>query len=292
MSTSETKLLQGKTCLITGASRGIGFETAAELARKGAHVILVSHVEERLQAALERITAESGPESAHYYAANLSVQDEVHQLADQVLKDYDQLDILINNVGGWFSNFEKSADGIEMTFALNHLSYYLLTGRLLPLMQKSTPARIINVSSDAHRGSRGGMQFDDLQFEKRFRSFAVYSHSKLANVLFTYELARRLNGNDLTVNALHPGLVKTELYRHFGAMSSLVKGFANLFGKDEVEGAQTSIYLASDPEVEGITGKYFADSQERKSSPVSYDKSQAERLWQISEEMTGFTYPL
>lgn len=292
MQTPQNQRLQGKNCLITGASRGIGFETAAGLARMGAHVILVSHVQERLQKAFDQITAESGPDAARYYVADLSVQAEIHQLADNILRDYDQLDVLINNVGGWYSKFEKSADGIEMTFALNHLSYFLLTGRLLHLLQKSSPARIINVSSDAHQQARAGMQFDDLQFQKRYRSFAVYAHSKLANVLFTYELARRLQGTNLTVNVLHPGLVKTELYRNFGIMSSLVKLIAKLFGKDEIEGAQTPIYLASDPAVANITGKYFADCEQRKSSPVSYDETQAQRLWEASEEMTGFTYPV
>ncbi len=292
MKSPQNQQMQGKNILVTGASRGIGFETAAGLARMGGHVILVSHVEERLQQAQEKITAESGADAARYYVADLSVQADIHQLADQILSDYDQLDVLINNVGGWFSKFTKSADGIEKTFALNHLSYFLLTGRLLPLLQKSAPARIINVSSDAHQQAREGMQFDDLQFQKRYRTFSVYAHSKLANILFTYELARRLEGTELTVNAVHPGLVKTELYRNFGVMSSLVKGFAKLFGKDEEEGAQTPIYLASDPEVAEISGKYFFECEQRKSSPVSYDESQAQRLWEVSEEMTGFNYPL
>jgi NAD(P)-dependent dehydrogenase (short-subunit alcohol dehydrogenase family) len=291
MQTSQQQTLAGKICLVTGASRGIGYETAAGLARMGAHVILVSHVDERLQEAKDRITAESGPDAVRAYVADLSIQAEIHQLADEIIKDYDQLDILINNVGGWFSKFEKSADGIEMTFSLNHLSYFLLTGRLLPLLQNSTHARIINVSSDAHRQPRG-MQFDDLQFTRRYRTFAVYAQSKLANVLFTYELARRLEGENLTVSVLHPGLVKTELYRHFGMMAPIVKLIANLFGKDEVEGAQTPIYLASSPEVADITGKYFIDCEQRESSPASYNQAQAQRLWEVSEEMTGFTYSL
>lgn len=291
MQTPQDQILAGKTCLITGASRGIGFETAAGLARKGAHVIIVSHVEERLQGAFDRITAETGPDSVRYYVADLSAQGNIHQLADDVRRDYGQLDILINNVGGWYSKYEKSADGIEMTFALNHLSYFLLTGRLLPLLQDSPHARIINVSSDAHRQAKG-MQFDDLQFQNRYRSFPAYAQSKLANVLFTYELARRFEDTNTTVNALHPGLVNTELYRHFGVMSSLVKMIANLFGKDEVEGAQTPIFLATEPEVSGITGKYFVDCEQRESSPATYDQIQARRLWEVSEEMTSFVYPV
>lgn len=291
MQTEHNQILQDKTCLVTGASRGIGFETAAELARMGAHVILVSHVEERLIKAKDHINAESGAGAVRYYVADLSVQDEIHQLADQIQRDYDQLGVLINNVGGWFSTYQESADGIEMTFALNHLSYYLLTGRLLPLLQKSSSARIINVSSDAHQQTRG-IRFEDIQFQNRYRTFAVYSHSKLANVLFTYELARLLDDTELTVNALHPGFVKSELYRHGGFVTSLFKLIANLFGKSEAEGAQTPIYLASDPEVGDITGKYFVDCEPRKSSPASYDEAQARRLWEVSEEMTGFTYPI
>jgi NAD(P)-dependent dehydrogenase (short-subunit alcohol dehydrogenase family) len=291
MQTSQQKKLAGKIYLVTGASRGIGYETAAGLARMGAHVILVSHVDERLQEAKDRIAAESGPDAVHAYVADLSIQAEIHQLADEIIKDYDQLDILINNVGGWFSKFEKSADGIEMTFALNHLSFFLLTGRLLPLLQNSPHARIINVSSDAHRQSKG-MNFNDIQFTRRYRSFAAYAQSKLANLLFTYELASRLEGTNMTVNALHPGLVTTELYRHFGIISSLVKLIAKFFGKDQDEGAQTPIYLASSPEVADITGKYFIDCEQRKSSPASYKQAQAHRLWEVSEEMTGFTYSL
>lgn len=291
MNTSQKENLQGKTCLVTGGSRGIGFETAAGLARMGAHVILVSHVEERLITAQERISAESGPEAARYYVADLSVQDEIHQLADTVQRDYEQLDVLINNVGGWYKTYQESVDGIEMTFALNHLSYFLLTGRLLPLLQKSKHARIINVSSDAHQQPKG-IRFEDIQFQKRYRTFAAYAHSKLANVLFTYELARRLTGTNLTVNVLHPGLVETELYRDFGIFTPVIKLIAKLFGKSETEGAQTPIYLASAPEVANTTGKYFIDGETRKSSPISYDQSQAQRLWEVSEEMTGFTYPL
>ena len=283
--------LTGKTCLISGSSRGIGFETAMELTRMGAHVIITSHNQERAQAACDRINAEFGTERARYYLANYASQDEVKQLAGNIQHDYDQLDILINNVGGWFRKFQPSPDGIEMTFALNHLSYYLLTGYLLPLLQKSPSPRIINVSSNAHFQAKG-IQFDDIQFQNNYNTFGVYAHSKLANVLFTYELARRLSGTGLTVNALHPGFVKSELYRNFGVFTPLVKLSATMFGKSTVEGAQTSIYLASAPEVAGVTGKYFSECEPKESSPASYDQSQAERLWALSEEMTGFKYPL
>ena len=289
METTKTQLLSEKICLVTGSSRGIGYETAAGLAGLGAHVIIVSQNHERAKDAQHRITAEFGEDAARFYVADLSVQAQVDQLTQNIIQDYSRLDVLINNVGGWFSKYQESADGIEMTFALNHLSYFTLTGRLLPLLQKNSPARIINVSSDAHRQAKG-IQFEDIQFQHKYRVFSAYAHSKLANVLFTYELARRLKGTDLTINALHPGFVKTQLYRNFGLMTPLVNLLADLFGKNAVEGAQTSIYLASSPEVAGITGKYFSDCEPQDSSPASYDVSQAKRLWELSEEMTGFTY--
>jgi NAD(P)-dependent dehydrogenase (short-subunit alcohol dehydrogenase family) len=291
METTNTQLLAGKICLVTGASRGIGYETAAGLARLGAHVIIVSQSRERAQDAQQRINAELGKDAARYYVADLSVQAQVNQLAQDIARDYNRLDVLVNNVGGWFRKYNQSADGIEMTFALNHLSYFLLTGRLLPLLQQGSPARIINVSSDAHRQPKG-IRFDDIQFKHQYRVFSAYAQSKLANVLFTYELARRLEGTDLTVNVLHPGFVKTQLYRHFGLMTPFVNLLADLFGKNAVEGAQTSIYLASSPEVKGITGKYFSDCEPQDSSPASYDISQAKQLWELSEEMTGFTYSI
>jgi NAD(P)-dependent dehydrogenase (short-subunit alcohol dehydrogenase family) len=288
METTETRLLCDKIYLVTGASRGIGYETAASLARLGAHVIIVSQDRGRGQDAQQRITAEYGEDAARFYVADLSVQAQVNLLAKDIARDYRHLDVLINNVGGWFSKYQESADGIEMTFALNHLSYFLLTCRLLPLLQKSPQARIINVSSDAHRQPKG-IQFEDIQFKRKYRVFSAYAQSKLANVLFTYELARRLEGTALSVNALHPGFVKTQLYRHFGLMTPLVNLLADVFGKNAVEGAQTSIYLASSPEVAGITGKYFSECEPQDTSPASYDLSQAKRLWEISEEMTGFS---
>jgi NAD(P)-dependent dehydrogenase (short-subunit alcohol dehydrogenase family) len=291
MSTSTVQHLQGKTCLVTGSSRGIGYQTAAGLASLGAHVIIVSHNKERIDNAQKRLITQFGEQASRAYQADLSVQADVHKFADQIQRDYDHLDVLVNNVGGWFSKFQESADGIELTFALNHLSYFLLTGRLLNLLINGTHARIVNVSSDAHRAAKG-IRFDDVQFKQGYRVFSAYAHSKLANVMFTYELARLVEGTSVSVNALHPGFVKSELYRHFGIMTPFVNFLATLFGKTEEEGAQTPIYLASSPEVDGTSGKYYAEKEQVKSSPISYDAEQAARLWAISEEMTGFSYPI
>lgn len=283
--------LKDKNILITGSSRGIGFYTALGLADKGAHVIIVSHDEERSKQAVDEINNKCKTGSACYYVADLSSQREVRELAEKVKQDYDQLDVLINNVGGWFSQHHVSEDGIERTFALNHLSYFLLTGLLLDLLQKSTPARIINVSSDAHRAI-DGIQFEDIGFQTGYRPFKTYAQSKLANIMFTYELSERLEGTNITVNALHPGAVASKLYRNFGILEPLINLWIKMAGKTSEEGAETSIYLARSAEVSDVTGKYFADEKQKRSTEASYDKESWDRLWKLSEEMTGFEYPI
>jgi NAD(P)-dependent dehydrogenase (short-subunit alcohol dehydrogenase family) len=283
--------LQDKNILITGSSRGIGFHTALGLAEKGAHVIVVSHDGERSKQAVEEINNKCGTGSARYYVADLSSQREVRELAEKVKQDYDQLDVLINNAGAWFSRHHESEDGIEKTFALNHLSYFILTGLLLDLLQKSTAARIINVSSDAHRAI-DRIHYEDLGFKKGYRPFLSYAQSKLANLMFTYELSERLKGTNITVNALHPGAVASKLYRNFGILEPLINLWIKIAGKTSEEGAETSIYLASSKEVSDITGKYFADEEQKPSSEASYKKENWEKLWKLSEEMTGFEYPI
>jgi NAD(P)-dependent dehydrogenase (short-subunit alcohol dehydrogenase family) len=279
-----------KNILISGSSRGIGYHTAVGLAQRGAHVILVSHSEDRLKNAVIEIEKETGKESARYYTADLSSQIEVRNLAKKIKQDYDHLDVLINNVGGWFSRYQESEDGIEMTFALNHLSYFLLTGLLLELIEKSTPARIINVASDAHKGI-DRIHFDDIGFEKGYRSFQTYAQSKLANIMFTHELADRLAGSGITVNALHPGGVATQLYRNFGLLSPIITSFLKIFAKTPEEGAETPIFLASKAELSDVTGKYFADKEQRRSSQAANNQESWQRLWEISEKMTEFNFP-
>ena len=286
----KPEMMQNIIALVTGSSRGIGFYTAKGLAQMDAQVIIVSHHQERCETAVKTIKKETGNNQVRYYVADLSSLDEIQKLAKKVNQDYQRLDVLVNNVGGWYRTRQITVDGIELTFALNHLSYFLLTGLLFELLQKSANARIINVTSDAHRTAMG-INFNDLQFTNRYRSFGAYAQSKLANLLFTYDLAERLSNKPITINAVHPGMVRSEFYRDFGVIGKVINLFISLFGKNSQEGAETPIYLAISPEIEDVTGKYFIDKQENKSSADSYHKTTADRLWKISEEMTGFKYP-
>ncbi len=292
MTKDSSEYMQGKNIIVTGASRGIGYYTALGLAKIGARVSIISHNEKHCQHAVEKINEETGEKSADYYVADLSVQDEIRKVSKQVRHDCDHIDVLINNVGGWFSSYQESADEIEMTFALNHLSYYLLTGLLLDHLMDSAPARIVNVASNAHHGI-DRIHFEDIGFNQgSFRPFKAYAQSKLANIMFTYKLAERLKGTGITANALHPGSVSSRLYRNFGILEPVIRFWVRLTGKSSKEGAQTSIYLASSSEVGGVNGKYFDEEQNKvQSSEISYDQEQWEQLWEISEEMTRFSYP-
>jgi NAD(P)-dependent dehydrogenase (short-subunit alcohol dehydrogenase family) len=276
--------LNKKLIMITGANAGIGKVAALKLARQGATIVMVCRSLERGQAAQTEIKAASGSERVDLLIADLSIQADIHKLAAEFKQKYERLDVLVNNAGAIFDKRQETADGLERTFALNHMGYFLLTDLLLDVLKASAPARIVNVSSDAHR--RGSINFDDLQRKKRYFSFVVYAQSKLANVLFTYELARRLEGSGVTANALHPGFVNS----NFGSTMSLIPAFFNrlfsrLFGISPEQGAETIIYLASSPEVEGVTGKYFVKKKATRSSPESYDEAVAKRLWEVSEQL-------
>jgi NAD(P)-dependent dehydrogenase (short-subunit alcohol dehydrogenase family) len=278
--------MKGKTCLVTGATSGIGEIAARELARLGARVIVVGRSPERCAATLERIRGETGATEVESIVANLSSQAEVRRLADRVRERCKRLDVLLNNAGGMFLERRESPDGIELTLALNHLSYFLLTNQLLPLLKASAPARIVNVASDAHK--TGPIDFDDLQGRRRYRGWPAYQQSKLANILFTYELARRLQGSGVTANTLHPGFVRTRFFADFtGWIGLITKLGAALVAIGPDEGARTSVYLASSPEVKGVTGQYFVKSRPAQSAPQSHDRAAAERLWRVSEELTG-----
>jgi NAD(P)-dependent dehydrogenase (short-subunit alcohol dehydrogenase family) len=283
--TETSGSMAGKICLVTGASGGMGFETARALARQGAHVVLVGHNVERGEAALRRIHAEDEKMSVEFMLADLSVQDQIRLLAKGVREGFDHLDVLVNNAGGFFLRWRESADGFEMTWALDYLNYFLLTNLLLDLLKASSPARIVCVSSAMHEGAE--IRFDDLQFEKGYSSWKAYGQAKLADLIFTYELARRLEGSGVTANALHPGFVATNIGPQHWLLRPLMKIVYAFGARSPQEGAQTSIYLASSPEVEGVSGRYFVDSKPVRSSEASYNRETAQWLWDISLRMTG-----
>jgi retinol dehydrogenase 12 len=278
-------LMEGKTILITGASSGIGKETARNLAGMGGKVIVVGRNPQKTDSAAEEIRRATGSEKVEGLAADLSSQAEIRRLAEEVKRRYDRLDVLINNAGAIFMKREASVDGLEMTFALNHLSYFLLTHLLLDLLQASKPARIINVSSEAHRGAR--LNFNDLQNEHGYTSWKAYGQSKLANIYFTSGLTALLHGDGVTANAVHPGFVATNFGRSNGGLFSPLFKLFQVAALTPEEGAQTSVYLASSAEVAGVSGKYFIKSKAVPSSPYSYDLNAARRLWDCSLEMTG-----
>ena len=277
--------MEGKTCLITGGSDGIGFVAALELARLGAQVVIVGRNTVKTKDAVDRIINETGNHSVRYLLADLSSQGDVRRLAEQVKEQIPRLDVLLNNAGAIFLSNRRSVDGIEMTFALNHLGYFLLTTLLLDLLKDSAPARIVNVSSSSH-GSPGKFRLEELPKPGSNGGYRAYGRSKLCNILFTYELARRLEGSDVAVNTLHPGLVRTNIARNNGVLGRVVNFFIGARGVAAIKGAETLIYLASSPEVTGITGKYFVNCHSLPSSSLSYDTELAYGLWELSERLT------
>jgi len=274
--------MNGKICMVTGANAGIGKVTAQELAKMGAHVVMVCRSPERGEAAKKEVE-KSATGQVDLMIADLSSQASIRALAAAYLETYDRLDVLVNNAGAIFLERSESVDGLEMTFALNHMGYFLLTDLLLDRIKASAPARIVNVSSMAHSG--GKINFDDLQAEQKFAGMSVYSNSKLANILFTTELARRLEGTNVTANSLHPGFVRSNFGKNNSGLVKLVMPIIQLFAINEAKGAETSIYLASSPEVEGVTGKYFVKKKEVTPSDVAQETAVAERLWQESEAL-------
>jgi len=274
----------GKICLVTGATNGIGKATAQALAQLGATVVIVGRDAQKAAQITEEIRAATDNHNIDWLLADLSSQQEIRRLAEEFKSKYAHLHVLLNNAGGTFATRQLSVDGIEMTFALNHLAYFLLTNLLLDTMEASTPARIINVSSDAHSG--GKIEFDNLQGERSYTSFKPYGNSKLANILFTSELARRLEGTGVTVNALHPGLTSTGFGKNNpGFFMKIMGAVIPLVARSPEKGAETSIYLASSPEVQSITGKYFVDCKVTQPALQAADRAVASKLWDVSAEM-------
>ncbi|HWN70741.1 MAG TPA: SDR family oxidoreductase [Haliangium sp.] len=287
---SMSQLMRGKTCIVTGASAGIGKATARELAARGASVVLVCRDPVRGDIAMREV-ASQGSGTVKLLIADLSSQRDIRRVAREILDAHPRIDVLVNNAGGIFGQRQLTEDGLELTFALNHLAYFLLASLLLDRLQASAPARIINVSSGVHQ--MGRLDWNNLQGENGYSPLRAYGLSKLANILFTYELARRLAGTGVTVNCMHPGAVAT----NFGASASgLVRRFFRLFRpllRPPEHGAETIVWLATARELEGVTGKYFFDRKDTRSSKLSYDQQAARRLWIESARMVGLeaAYP-
>jgi NAD(P)-dependent dehydrogenase (short-subunit alcohol dehydrogenase family) len=279
--------MQGKICLITGATSGIGLVTARALAQQGATVVLVGRNPERTIATVSRIRQATGNPHVEYFMADLSAQAQVHQLAEEFQRRFARLDVLVNNAGAFFAKRHVSVDGIEMTLALNHLAYFLLTHLLLDTLKATPAARIVNVASDAHRKAQ--FDFADPQGAHRYRGWPAYCQSKLANLLFTYELARRLADTDITANAVHPGFVATRFGHNNRGLVALFVWLVQFTALSPEQGAETLIFLATSPEVVGVTGTYFVQKRSVESSRESYDQAAAQRLWQLSRELTGLS---
>jgi retinol dehydrogenase 14 len=283
--------LEGKVALVTGATSGIGKAAALELAKMGAHVIVVGRNLAKTEASVQEIKTQSANQLVDMLLADLSSMKAVRQLAQEFKEQYQQLDILVNNAGAIVTSRQESVDGYEMTFAVNHLAHFLLTNLLLDVLQSSNAARVINVSSDAH--PMATLDFDDLQNKNTYQFLKVYAKSKLANILFTYELARRLEGSNVSVNAMEPGAVATNLLGYnsgpfWNLLARFISPFLSPFLSTPKKGAETIIYLASSAAVKDISGQYFdKNCQSVKSSPVSYDEQVASRLWDESTRLVG-----
>ena len=281
----HSRPMAGKTVLVTGGSGGIGKATALGLATMGARVAITGRDRGRAEGAADEIRTAGGGQ-VDVFVADLSCQSEVHRLADEVLQSLSRLDVLVNNVGGYWNNRHVTADGLEHTFAVNHLAPFLLTHLLRDRLNESAPARVVTVSSNVQ--AFGRIDFDDLQGERSYSGARAYNQSKLANVLFTYELARRLQATSVTANALHPGVVRTSFGAEDpGGAQRLFTPFVRPFMKAPAQGAATSIHVASDPDLERVTGRFFVDSKPKRSAKRSYDEGAAARLWQVSADLVG-----
>jgi len=284
--------MQGKTVVVTGGNSGIGFETAAALAGMGARVVVTARNADKGRAAVAAIGQRQGGDAqVQLVVFDLADLSSVRRGAAEILEQAPRLDVLVNNAGLVLSERSETVDGLEATFAINHLGPFLLTNLLLDRIRASSPARIVNVASTAHNAARKGIPFDDLQSEKNYATMRVYGQSKLANILFTEELARRLEGSGVTANSLHPGTVRTGYGADGDARGLLAFGIkiSSPFFLSPAKGARTSVYLASDPGVAGVSGEYFVKCKPKQPKPWARDQEAARRLWQVSEELVGLS---
>jgi NAD(P)-dependent dehydrogenase (short-subunit alcohol dehydrogenase family) len=279
-----------KVMLVTGASSGIGEATSSRLAGMGHHVVMVSRTGERGNRARQKILAAHPEASTDLLIADLTTTSAIRRLSEEFQSKYQRLDVLINNAAVMTSTRRVTPEGFETQFFVNHLAYFLLTGLLLETLLRSQPARVVSVSSTAH--SRGVLDFDDLQMQHHYRGYEAYANTKLMNIMFTYELARRLEGRGVTANCLHPGVIRTGLMRGVSPVLHTLWQSLGKFFKQPDEGAQTPVYLATSPEVADVTGKYFRYCREMGTSRESNDRDLQRRLWEESERLGGLTYPV
>lgn len=277
-------LMKGKICMITGANSGVGKATATGLAKMGATIVMVCRNQERGEQALDEIKRDSNNELVYLMLADLSSQKAIHQLVKDFKEKYKSLHVLINNAGVNLSRVKLTEDGIETTLAVNYLAPFLLCNLLFDTLKESQPARIVNVASSVQAKS---IDFDNLNGEKHYSQMKAYSISKLALILFTYEFARRFDGNEVSINSLHPGYVRTNMIRNFRKFVKYFFPFISLFVIGPKRGAKTSIYCASSPDVEGVSGKYYKKRKEAKSGKISYNEDLAKQLWEISTKLTN-----
>ena len=279
--------MEGKICIVTGGTSGIGKVAAREIAARGATVVLVGRDEQKGVRAVSEIRRRAGNDWVSFQPADLSSQQDIRRLARNIVEGHPRIDVLLNNAGAIFMTRRLSPDGIEMTFALNHLGYFLLTNLLLDRLLAADAGRVINVASRAHEGA--SIDFNDLQNERNYTGWRAYQRSKLANILFTTELARRLAETRVTANALHPGFVATRFGMNNGLIFRAAMRLAFFGAIDEEEGARTSVHVACSPALQGVSGKYFVRQRAVAPSPQAQDAAAARRLWEISERMTGAT---
>ena len=281
--------MNGKVVMITGANSGIGKETAIELAKMGANIVMVCRSRERGEKALEKIKEMANSEKIELLIADLADQSSIRKMVERFKKSHDKLHVLINNAGVMLSKRTTTPEGYERTFAINHLGHFLLTNLVLDMLKASSPARIINVSSSAHKFAK--LNFDDIDNEHKFSGFRTYANSKLFNILFSYELARRLEGTEVTVNALHPGVIRTNLGKdNTNKLIRLLSTIFRLFMMSSKKGARTTVYLANSPDVENVNGKYFVNRKQKKSSKISFEQTLQNKLWEISANLTNASH--
>lgn len=276
-------MMTNKLCIITGANSGIGFETAKELARRGAFIVMVCRNEDKAEAAKQAIQRELPSAGIDIVLCDFSMQDDIHKASAEIQANYEKIDLLINNHGFVAHAYNETVEGVEETFAVNHIGYFLFTHLLMPILLKSEKARIINVASDAHRS--GTFQPGNLQLKNGFSSWQAYCNSKLYNILFTLELAERLKGTGITANCLHPGVVRTNFSNGLGPIFKFFWTLGTPFMKTDREGAETTIYLATSAEVDGVNGAYFANCKVKTPKKQAMDPEAGRKLWEMSLEL-------